>query len=151
MALADVVERTPGIDLKILGTDLSSKALKVAMAGRYDAQKVSGVHPRLRDRYLRTSGKGKDVVYTVCPEVKALTVFRQVNLADPPYRLRGPIDVVLCRNVMIYFDQPVRQALLSEMHRVLRPGGYLVVGHAESLSGTRVDLAPVSPSVYLRP
>ncbi len=65
--------------------------------------------------------------------------------------MRGPFDIVFCRNVMIYFDNDVRRRLLGEIGRLLRPGGYLMVGHAESLTGMLMDLKVVRPSIYMKP
>ena len=72
-------------------------------------------------------------------------------MTRPPFPMRGPFDAVLCRNVMIYFDAPIRQALVSEMERLVRPGGLVFVGHAETLSGLDTGLQVVAPSVYRRP
>jgi chemotaxis protein methyltransferase CheR len=74
--------------------------------------------------------------------------FRRLNLSTPPFPLRGPLDAVFCRNVMIYFDTPVRRALVDEFLRLLRPGGLLVVGKSESLIGLADGLDRVGPSVY---
>jgi chemotaxis protein methyltransferase CheR len=64
--------------------------------------------------------------------------------------MRGPFDIIFCRNVMIYFDQAVRQKVISGMERLLRPGGYLLIGHAEALSGVRTGLRMIRPSVFLQ-
>jgi chemotaxis protein methyltransferase CheR len=64
--------------------------------------------------------------------------------------MRGPFDIILVRNVMIYFDNPTREALIRECHRLLRPGGFLLVGHAESLNGLKTDFACVRPSIYAK-
>jgi len=77
-----------------------------------------------------------------------MMVFRRVNLSAPPFPMTGPLDAVFCRNVMIYFDDAVRLRLLDEANRLLKPGGYLVVGHAESLAGMISDFKYVRPSVY---
>ena len=74
----------------------------------------------------------------------------RLNLSSPPFPMKGPFDIIFCRNVMIYFDDPVRRALLAEVHRLLRPGGFLIVGHAESLTGTLGSFKSVRPSVYAR-
>ena len=75
-------------------------------------------------------------------------LFKRVNLATPPFPMRGDLDVVFCRNVMIYFDNAVRQRLVGEIERLLRPGGLLVVAHSETLNGIRSGLRTVQPSVY---
>ena len=73
-----------------------------------------------------------------------------MNLATPPFPMKGPLDIVMCRNVMTYFDDPVRKRLLEDIHRLLKPGGYLMVGHAESLAGMVGSLKHVAPGVYTR-
>ena len=77
-------------------------------------------------------------------------LFRRLNLAELPYALQGPLDLVFCRNVMIYFDRTLRQALAQELGRLLAPGGLLITGHAESLSGMSTPFPMLRPSVYRR-
>jgi chemotaxis protein methyltransferase CheR len=64
--------------------------------------------------------------------------------------MSGPMDMILCRNVMIYFDQPFRKQLISQYHRLLKPGGYLLVGHSESLTGLATGFKTIAPSVYIK-
>ena len=68
----------------------------------------------------------------------------------PPYPMSGPLDIIFCRNVMIYFDDDVRRRLLADIQRLLRPGGYLFVGHAESMAGDLCGLTAVMPSVFVK-
>jgi chemotaxis protein methyltransferase CheR len=84
-------------------------------------------------------------------EIRSKVVFRRLNLATPPYPMRGPFDVIFCRNVMIYFDQIVRQRIMSAMEPLLAPGGLLFIGHAEALSGVQTSLKMLKPSVFMRP
>ena len=83
--------------------------------------------------------------------LQSLVTFARLNLAQPPYPMHGPFDVIFCRNVMIYFDDAVRIRLLEECWRLLRSGGYLVVGHSESLTGMLSRFRPVEPSIYWKP
>jgi chemotaxis protein methyltransferase CheR len=142
-----------GIDWKILATDISSRMLALARSGRYTAQQLSSVAPSVRKRcFTPHRGKPEDAEeYAVTPELRRRVVFRRFNLSTPPFPMPGPLDVVLCRNVMIYFDGPVRQGLISEVERLLRPGGLLFIGHAETLSGIATGLESIRPSVYRKP
>lgn len=136
------------IDWKILATDLSTRALKKAMSATYEEKKLDKVDPDFLDRYFRRNRSQDGSTYTVCPELREKVVFRQLNLSNPPFPMDGPLDVIFARNVMIYFGRPVRRSLLKELYRLLRPQGYLLVGHAESLPGCLDQFQPVQPSVY---
>jgi chemotaxis protein methyltransferase CheR len=94
-------------------------------------------------------GPDKDE-HTVRPETRAKIAFRRLNLVTPPYPMHGPFDIIFCRNVMIYFDQAVRQRVISGVEPLLRPGGYLLIGHAETLSGVRTGLHMIRPSIFLQ-
>ncbi len=78
-------------------------------------------------------------------------VFHRLNLANRPYPMTGPLDAVFCRNVMIYFDRPMRAGLVGEIERVLRPGSHLFIGHSETLNGIDTRLRSERPSVYRLP
>jgi chemotaxis protein methyltransferase CheR len=135
-------------DVKILATDISTSVLKVARKGVYEARKLEKISRPLVKRYfLAAEEKG---MYQLKPAIKDMLTFTWLNLSAPPFPMRGPLDVIFCRNVMIYFDNVVRQRLLDEMHRLLKPGGYLMVGHAESLSGLLSGFKSVRPSVYVK-
>ena len=136
-------------DCKILATDISTKILKMAKAGEYTEQKMQGVPPALRSRYFTLTG-GANKVYKAGPDIADMITFNRLNLSTPPFPMKGPFDLIFCRNVMIYFDNIVRQRLLKEFERLLRPGGYLMVGHSESLAGLQCTLETVKPSVYFK-
>lgn len=138
-------------DVKILATDISTRALNVARAGRYEPRHIEKVPERMVRRFFRKQRDDDGVeYYQVEPELRRMISFSRLNLAEPPYPMKGPFDVVFCRNVMIYFDNVVRKGLLEEISRLLKPGGYLLVGHAESLSGMLSSFRSVKPSVYIK-
>lgn len=136
-------------DWKILATDISTRVLTQARAGVYRPEHVKPVPRELLARYFE-AGRGDDGEprYAVTASLKQRVTFARLNLSQPPFPMRGPFDAIFCRNVMIYFDQPVRQALVSEMQRLVRPGGLVIVGHSETLSGLSTTLDVVAPSVY---
>jgi chemotaxis protein methyltransferase CheR len=139
------------VDARILATDISTRVLEVAVKGEYDAERLEPVPLSLRTRYFDDFQAEGETRYRARDVLKQLLVFRRLNLSTPPFPMSGPLDAVFCRNVMIYFDQAVRARLVSEVVRLLKPGGYLFVGHSESLTGVSAGLRAVQPSVYAKP
>jgi chemotaxis protein methyltransferase CheR len=136
---------------RILATDISTRVLNVAKTGRYESRHLEKVPKAYVNRYFTKCAGGNDApCYEVSSELKKMITYARLNLSKPPFPMKGPFDMILCRNVMIYFDNVVRTGLLNEIGRLLRPGGYLMVGHAESLSGILCDLKTVKPSIYIK-
>jgi chemotaxis protein methyltransferase CheR len=133
-------------DAGLLATDLSLEALRQADAGVYAREQVRRVPAELRRRYLRRCADGR---YAVVPEVRAQVLFRKFNLTTTHYPFKQPFHVIFCRNVMIYFDVAVRRRLVATLNDFTAPGGYLVVGHAETIEQAGYRL--VCPAVYQRP
>lgn len=142
---------TGQLDLKILATDISTAILERAIAGTYPEKAVAEIPRPLLSRYFRRRPGSGEGIFDVADELRALITFRHLNLAVMPSPLSGPLDVILCRNVMIYFDQALRGRLVNEFARLLKPGGCLIISHSESLVGIDVDLKMVRPSVYVKP
>jgi chemotaxis protein methyltransferase CheR len=139
-----------GADVKILATDISTRVLQNCREGLYDRQKVATVNAKLLAKYfdeVRDNGKA---MYEVRDPLRSCLVFKRLNLSTPPFPMQGPFDAVFCRNVMIYFDNQVRSRLVSEIYTLLKPGGYLMIGHAESLAGLETQFKAVRPSVYVK-
>jgi len=145
--IADTLEGA-AVDWRILGTDISTKVLAKAETGIFLVSKLAGLVRGEQKRFFER-GPGKDEL-TVQLATRAKIAFRRLNLATPPYPMRGPFDIIFCRNVMIYFDQIVRQRVISAMESLLRPDGYLLIGHAEALSGLRPGLRMIRPSIFMR-
>ncbi len=141
----------PGRDVKILATDISTKVLKVAKEGVYPSAKIDALPAGFAQRFFERAGARQSPSWSARSELRDLLHFARLNLATPPFPMKGPMDFIFCRNVMIYFDNPVRQRLLGEFYRLLAPGGYLFVGHSESLSGLTGDFRVVRPSIYRKP
>ena len=135
-------------DVKILGTDISTKVLRKGMEGRYSRQEVMRAPAQVVQRYFDRGGSRTDPSYTVRPEVKQMVVFRRLNLLEDSYPFKGLFDLIVCRNVMIYFDAPTKKGLLNRFHRYMQTGGYLFTGHAESLSSYEHLFKRIQVAVY---
>ena len=142
------------VDVKILATDISTEVLARARSGRYDVGRIQPVPENIRSTYFHPDGrrtKGGLRTCVVDQEIKNRIVFKRLNLSAPPFPMNGPLDMVFCRNVMIYFDRLIRQGLISEIERLLKPTGFLVVGHSETLTGICHGMTTIRPSVYQKP
>ena len=146
MAAADVVPGA-GWDFKVLATDIDSEVIAFAQQGVYPLDRVAALpSERLRSCFQKGSGAqaGKAIVKA---HLRSSVTFRVLNLLQS-WPMHGPFDVIFCRNVMIYFDQPTRERLVSRFAEMLAPGGYLCIGHAESLHNVAVPIQPVGRTIY---
>lgn len=148
--LLDEFARGPRPELRILATDISTRALDSAGRAAYPADRFAdfpgGWLPRF---FLRGHGRWEGW-YRVKPEIRSLVEFRRQNLVEPaPFG--GLFPLILCRNVMIYFDKPTQAAVVERLVACLEPGGHLFIGHSESLTGVDHNLQYVEPSVYRKP
>ena len=148
MVLAEFVGSFPGLDFTILATDISTQVLEKAKAAIYDEERVTPVPAKLKARYLLRSKDRRSGTVRIVPELRSRVLFRRLNFMDDDFGMREPLDVIFCRNVIIYFDFRTQAALLNRLCRHLKPGGYLFMGHSETLNGMNLPLTPVSASVY---
>lgn len=134
-------------DAGLLATDISQQALAQAREGRYPASQVEGLSPVWQRSYFTRLSAEE---FQVRPEVKKQVLFRPLNLVVPRFPFKRPFDVIFCRNVLIYFDVPTKEALTDRFHASLVPGGYLFLGMAEALADPKGLFRPVRPAVYQR-
>lgn len=132
---------------RILGTDLSKGVLAEARAGLYTGQEMDGVDAQRMQRYFTKRQNGPRVAHRIDPTIQSLVSFGMLNLQDP-WPMKGPFDAILCRNVMIYFDDITRRMLARRFVDLLRPGGLLMVGTSESLADYDLDVESVIASAY---
>lgn len=138
------------VNTKILATDIAPSVLKTAMTGSYSEEKVATIPDHLKNHYFDRTKWNDEYMYKVKQILKDLLLFRQMNLSVTPYALKNQVDMIFCRNVMIYFDRSLRSRLVEEFKRLIRPGGYLFVGHAESITAFSKGFKCIKPSIYIR-
>jgi chemotaxis protein methyltransferase CheR len=136
----------------IAASDISRAALSIAMRGEYERAKVAALPPGWSERYFSSShtsgpGGGAPGMMSVVPSVRSSVSFAPLNLLHPVAHM-GLFDVILCRNVMIYFEQSTRDQLVARLVDQLGPGGYLFTGHSETLLRLPANLRYVQPATY---
>jgi chemotaxis protein methyltransferase CheR len=146
MVLRDALPEAALRETRVLATDISPRVLAHARAGRYAEAVAEEVPAELRRRHFTRAPGG---AWDAGPGLRALIAFARLNLMGA-WPMRGPFDAIFCRNVMIYFDKPTQQTLVARFLELLAPGGYLFVGHSESLSGIAHGYTYVQPAVYRR-
>ena len=136
-------------DIRVLATDLDSDVLNRAKRGLYAADRVQGFDPKRLDRFFTRTEEKRAPAYQVNSEVAALIAFKQLNLMHA-LPMKGPLDVIFCRNVVIYFDKDTQRDLFARMAQLQRPGDLLFLGHSESLFKVSNDYALIGKTVYRR-
>jgi chemotaxis protein methyltransferase CheR len=149
MCILDHLGSAAFSSVRILATDISTRVLAIAAKGIYPAERLDGVTAAQLHNYWLRGERDWAGHYRATKEVRALIEFRRVNLLDPAFQARH-FPLILCRNVMIYFDKPTQQRVVERLAACLEPGGYLLTGHAESLTGIRHGLSYIQPAVYCK-
>ncbi|MCX6938966.1 MAG: protein-glutamate O-methyltransferase [Verrucomicrobia bacterium] len=136
---------------QIEATDISSRILAKAEAGIYPAETVSRISPAMVKTYFQTGYGEQTGLFRVKPSIRSLVRFRRLNLLEGQPPFTEPFQIIFCRNVMIYFDRPTQEELIKRLRARLVPGGYLMVGHSESLTGINHGLKMIRPATYQNP
>jgi chemotaxis protein methyltransferase CheR len=148
-----VIEAIPDLrtwDVKILATDLDSDVLAKAQRGIYAAERVRAIGPQRLSRFFAERRGGREgATFEVKPELTSLITFKQLNLMHP-LPMKGPLDAIFCRNVVIYFDKDTQRELFSRIAQLQRPGNLLFLGHSESLFKVSESYTPIGKTVYRR-
>jgi len=148
MTLYEGVSDPSQWDFKVLASDLSTRVLAKAAAGVYDAERVRDVPPEVvRRHFLRGRGDSEGQL-KVKPHLASMIQFRRLNLMDERFPIKSPLDLIFCRNVMIYFDRPTQEQLVNKFYRYLKPGGHLFIGHSESLQWVNHQFKSLAPTIY---
>ncbi len=148
MVLAEVQESRPSLKFDILATDISTRVLEIARRAVYPMDSIEPVTLQLRKKYLLRGVDRKNPQVRIVPELRKRVRFGLLNFMDEEYGLPNKVDILFCRNVIIYFDKKTQEKLMLKFCRELNKGGYLFLGHSESLHGYNTPLTQVAPTIY---
>lgn len=147
MTLLDTLPDVEQWDVRILATDIDVNALAEARAGIYSSQRIDNVSDAVRQRWFRRGTGQYEHFARVSPKVQSLVHFKQLNLIGQ-WPMRGPFDLIFCRNVVIYFGQEVKQRIFSRFARLQVPGAPLIIGHSENLANLCTSYRPIGNTIY---
>ncbi len=150
MVLSEYAEQCPGFRFDITATDISTKVLDKARLAIYSAERIEPVAPSLRKKYLLRSKDSSQNLVRIVPELRRTVTFRRLNFIGEDFGITQSMDIIFCRNVIIYFDRPTQERLLRRFCDVQRSGQFLFMGHSETLSGMNLPLKQMAPAVYCR-
>lgn len=148
--LSEYAAQHEGFRFGILATDISTRVLEAAVAAIYDPERIEPVPAALRPKYFLRSKDRENPRVRVVPSVRSAVTFRRLNFMDDDYGRIERQHVVFCRNVIIYFDRTTQESILRKIARHVLPGGYVFMGHSETLFGLDVPFEAVAPTVYRR-
>jgi len=147
MVLADSLGARPW---EILASDISSRVLEKAQCGRYPLDAIRGIPEALLNKYCLKGVGSNNGIFMIEPTLASRITFNPINLNNPLPAV-GQFDVIFLRNVMIYFDNQTKSEVVTRLLKHLKPGGYFIVSHSESLNGISDDVQLVKPSIYRKP
>lgn len=136
-------------DCKVLATDIDTNVLEHARNGVYDASRIENLPESVKKRWFLRKKQGDSELVRVVPELQEVLTYKQLNLMHE-WPIRGPLDLIICRNVLIYFDKPTQAMLLDRFVKLLRPGGVLMLGHSESIAKDYTGLKPDGRTTYIK-
>ncbi len=135
-------------DFQILATDISEAVLEEGRIGVYDHEQIKPIPLELRKKYLLKSKNKERNLVRIAPFLRNKILFEKLNLIDKDFKFKEEMDIVFCRNVMIYFDKNTQITVINHLCNHIKPGGYLFMGHSEVLDCRLFPLLSVAPAVY---
>jgi chemotaxis protein methyltransferase CheR len=148
IVMSEFIERYPECKFTIYASDISTNMLKTASLGIYEEEKVEVISEALKKKYLLRSKNPEKKAIRIAPEIRALVRFFKINLMDEEYKLGETMDAIFCRNVLIYFDKRTQEKVIGKLARKLNKGGYLFLGHSETIMGMTLPLERAASTVY---
>lgn len=140
----------PGWQVKILASDIDTNVLNFAKEGIYKQDRLEPVPERIKQKYFTRIEDNNQVHYQVKPILKQMIEFKKINLLEYPYPVTEKQDIIFCRNVIIYFDKPTQKKIFQNFENVLKPYGFLILGHSETMFGISDNFKFLGHTIYQR-
>ena len=148
IVLSEFVQNISNIDFTITASDISTKVLEKAILGIYDAERISQIPLAIKQKYFLKSKDPKKSQVRVISGLRKFINYQRINFMDADLGIREKQDIIFCRNVIIYFDKLTQEQLLKKLSSNLRMGGFLFLGHSETIFNMDVPMLQVAPSTY---
>lgn len=148
MVLDEFCSERRGLDYSILGTDICTEVLQQAIAGRFVESMIQPVSMSRRQRYVMRAKDPSRGEVRIVPELRSKVAYARLNLMDESYPVEQQMDIIFCRNILIYFDKPTQAKVLERLCRHLASDGYLFLGHSESIVGIDLPLRQIANTVF---
>ncbi|KQV62376.1 MULTISPECIES: protein-glutamate O-methyltransferase CheR [unclassified Caulobacter] len=148
MVLDEFCEKHRNVDYSILCTDICTEVLDQAVAGRFSEQMIEPVSMARRQRYLMRARDATRNEVRIKPQLRGKLSFARLNLMDEAYPIETDLDIIFCRNILIYFDKATQAKVLTRLCDHLSPGGYLLLGHSESIVGIDLPVVQIANTVF---
>jgi chemotaxis protein methyltransferase CheR len=148
MVMSEAIEKGLCSDFKILATDISTRILKMAIDAIYPINRLEDIPLHIKKKYFLKSKDHLNKTARVIPELRRKITFERLNFMDDVYNVNQMFDIVFCRNVIIYFDHQTQERVINKLCSKLKTGGYLFLGHSESIAGMNLPLVNVKPTVF---
>jgi chemotaxis protein methyltransferase CheR len=150
MVVADFAAEQRYFRFSIFASDISTRILETAQKAIYPEERTEDIAMHIKKKYLLRSRDRQRGLIRICPELRSMVTFQRINFMNSDFGVPEKMDIIFCRNVVIYFDKETQQNLMRKFHKQLRPGGYLFLGHSETLNGIDVDFKAVGSTVYVK-
>ncbi len=150
IVLRETIPNIDEWDIEILATDLDANVLAHGQAGVYREERIEGLSDEHKTRWFKRGKGDKSGYVKVAPELQALIRFKRLNLLQQHWPMKGPFDLMFCRNVVIYFDKETQKVLFKRYFNILRSNAYMLIGHSETLHKVSDDFESLGKTIYQR-
>ncbi len=148
IVLSEFQLKNPGFQFEIYASDISTDVLNKASIGIFELDKIEVIPEQMKKKYLLRSKDPDKKTFRIVPELRNKVHFSRVNFMEDNYDIQDNLNVIFCRNVIIYFDRQTQEKVLKNLSRKLIKGGYLFIGHSETIMGMNIPLVRVASTIY---